>query len=155
GLPAALVVERADPYQPVRALLDGERAVGVRRLHRERGRLDAGLFRVRRVVDLGRIAVPLRPSEVHAHEHLGEVRRVHTARAGPDRHERLARVVLTGQQRPDLQLLDRLAKLADLRADLAERAGVALGLCEVQQDTGVVEPRAQPLDLADLGARVR
>ncbi len=34
-LAPALVVERADPHQPVGALLDRERAVGVRRVHRE------------------------------------------------------------------------------------------------------------------------
>src|SRR4051794_434245 len=43
-LPAPLVVERRDPHQPVRALLDRQRPVRERRVDLERGRLDPGLF---------------------------------------------------------------------------------------------------------------
>jgi hypothetical protein len=45
-LAPVLVVERADPHQPVGALLDREVAVGERGVHREGGALDAGLFGV-------------------------------------------------------------------------------------------------------------
>ena len=114
GLPAALVVERADPHQPVGARLDAERAVGVGRLHREGGRLQARLLGVRGLVDLGRVAVPLRPAQVHPQQHLGEVRGVHAAGAGPDGDQRLPRVVLAGEQGADLHLLDGLGQPGDL-----------------------------------------
>src|SRR5437667_19401 len=62
GLSAPLVVERADPHQPVGTRLDRQRPVRVRLLDGERGRLDPGLLRVRGVVDVGGVPVPLGPA---------------------------------------------------------------------------------------------
>ena len=47
-------------------------------------------------------------------QHLGEVGRVHAAGLGADRDQRLALVVLAGQQRADLEGLDRLLQRAEL-----------------------------------------
>ena len=85
GLAPRLVVERRDPHQPVHAVLAGQRAVGERRLHHERRRLDAGLLGVGRVEDLGRVVVALGPAQVHPHQHLGPVGGVGAAGAGVDR----------------------------------------------------------------------
>ena len=132
-----------------------QRAVRVRRLHREGGRLEPGLLGVRGVVDLGRVAVPLRPAQVHPQQHLGEVGRVHAAGAGPDGDQRLAGVVLAGEQGADLHLLDGLGQRGDLGADLGERARVVLGLGQLQQHAGVVEPAAQLLQPVDLAVARR
>jgi hypothetical protein len=70
--------------------------------------------------------------------------------AGPDGDQRLARVVLTRQEGADLHLVDRLLERGDLAAHLAQRPGVVLGLGELQQHAGVVEPAAQALQLVDL-----
>ena len=102
SLTPALVVERADPDQPVRALLDGQRAVGVRRMHRERRALDARLFGVGGVEDLDAVLVLLGPADVHPHQHLGPVGGVHPAGAGANGDQRLALVVLARQQRANL-----------------------------------------------------
>ena len=156
GLPAALVVERADPDQPVGARLDAQRAVRVRHLDREGGGLEAGLLRVRRLVDLGRVAVPLGPAQVHPHQHLGEVGRVHAAGAGPDGHHGLAGVVLAGEEGADLHLLDRLgqrrrARRPPRRSDASSPSASAISSSRL----GVVEPGPQPLHPGDLTGQVR
>ena len=150
-LPAALVVERADPDQPVGARLDGQRPVGVRRLDGEGGRLDAGLLGVGGVVDLGGVAVPLGPAQVHPHQHLGEVGGVDATGARADGDERLARVVLTGEQRAHLERLDGLAERNLVSACLGEGVFVVLRLCEFDQDGEVVEAGAQAGDAVVLG----
>ena len=48
----------------------------------ECGRLDPRLFAILVVVDLSLEALPLRPSQVHAHQHFGPVLRLRSARAG-------------------------------------------------------------------------
>ena len=154
GLPAALVVERRDAHQPVGALLDREGAVGVGLLDREGGRLDAGLLGVGDVVDLDRVLVPLGPAQVHAHEHLGEVGGVDTAGLRADGHQRLAGVVLAGQQGADLELVDLLAQRDQLALGLGQAGRVALLLGQLVQHAGVVEPAAQLLDPAQVALQV-
>ena len=138
-LPAALVVERADPHQPVGAGLDRERAVGVRRVDREGRRLEAGLLGVGGVEDLDGVLVALGPAGVHPHQHLGEVGGVDAAGAGADRDEGLAGVVLAGQQGADLELLDRLVQPGQLGLGLGHRVGVALLLRQLDAAAEVVE----------------
>ena len=94
GLAAALVVEGADPHQAVGAGLDREGAVGVGRVDRELGGLDARLLGVGHLVDLDAVLVLLGPARVHPHQHLGEVGGVDATGARADRHDRLALVVL-------------------------------------------------------------
>src|SRR6478752_1391257 len=147
-LAAALVVERADPHQPVRAGLDRQRAVGVGRVDREGGGLEAGLLGVRRLVDLDRVAVLLGPADVHPHQRLGEVRGIDATGAGPDRDQRLAGVVLTVEEGADLEALDDLLEL-DL--GVGERAFVALVAAELDHDLEVLDAAAErhhPVELA-------
>jgi hypothetical protein len=92
------------------------------------------------VVHLGGGTVPLGPTQIHAQEHLGEVGRVHAARTGPDRDDRLARVVLPGQQRADLHLVDGLLQRADLLAHLGEDGRVGLGFGQFEHQRGIVQP---------------
>ena len=84
-------------------------------MDREGGRLQAGLLGVGGVEDLDGVLVALGPARVHPHQHLGEVGGVHAAGAGADRDDRLAGVVLAGQQGADLELLDGLLELAAAR----------------------------------------
>ena len=91
------------------------------------------------------------PPGVHPHQHLGEVGRIDTAGAGPDRDQRLADVVLAGQEGADLERLDGLVDLAQLDLGVLERRGVALLLTELDHDLQVVDPAGQlgdPVDLA-------
>ena len=156
-LTSALVVERADPHQPVRALLDRERAVGVRRVHRERRALDARLFGVGRVEHLDAVVVLLRPADVHPHQHLGPVGGVDAARARADGDDGLALVVLARQQRAHLHGLDVLAQLRQFGVGLRERLGAAGALLlrrHLVEHRQVVEPLPQLLDAAQFALRV-
>src|SRR5580698_2930904 len=154
GLPAALVVVLRDPHHPVRAVLAAQRAVGIWGLYRERGRLDPRLFRVGRVVDLGRVSVPLGPAQVDPAQALGPVCRVGAARLRVDRDQRLARVVLTGQQRPDLQLVDLLAEHRQVAGRLFPGRLVALALGQLEQHLGVLEAAVQALQPGQLAVEV-
>ena len=159
GLPAPLVVERGDAHQPVGALLDRQRAVGERRVDLEGRRLDARLLRVGGVVDVGGVAVPLGPAQVHAHEHLGEVGGVHAAGLRADRHQRLAGVVLAREQRADLQALDVVAQLGALGVGVGQRPDpvgpAALLLGQLVEHGQVVEAAAQLLDAPQVALGVR
>ena len=119
-LAAALVIEGADAHEAVGAGLDAQRAVGVGRLNLEGRRLQAGLFRVGGVHDLRRVAVTLRPAQVHAQKDLGEVSGVHAARAASDRDDGVALVILAVQQRADLQVAQVLAELLQIGFGLGE-----------------------------------
>ena len=106
----------------------------------ERGGLDAGFLGVGGVVDLGGVAVPLRPAEVYALQALGPVRRVRAAGLCVDRDQRLAGVVLPRQQGPDLQLIDLGAQGRELGGCLYPGGLVVLALGQLEHDPGVVEP---------------
>src|SRR5690606_30706071 len=109
GLAAPLVVVFADAHDPVGALLDREGAVGVGAVDGEGGRADARLLCVGDVVHLGGEAVVLGPSQVHAHELLGEGAGVGAAGARAHRDDAAALVVLAGEQRAHLELVHGLA----------------------------------------------
>ena len=96
-----------------------------------------------------------RPPQIHPHEHLGEVGGVDATGLGADRDERLALVVLAGQQRPNLELAECLADRRQLDLGLGERVGVALLLGHLEQDAQVVEPPAQRLNPGELALDVR
>jgi hypothetical protein len=95
--------------------------------------------------------VPLGPAQVHPLQHLGEVRRVDTTGAGTDRDEGLALVVLTGEQRADLERLDRLGDRAQLLLGLGDTVGVVLLAGELDQHAEVLDPRPQPGDALHIG----
>ena len=155
-LPAALVVERADPHQPVGAGLDRERAVGVRRVDGERRRLEAGLLGVGGVEDLDRVVVLLGPAGVHPHQHLGEVRRVDPTGAGADRHERLAR--RRTHRRAGCGPRAPRRSSGPWPARPRRRPGsrcVALLAAELDHDLEVLEPAGQRGDAVDLALEGR
>ena len=132
-----------------------ERAVGVRHLDREGRRLDAGLLRVGRVIDLGGVAVALGPAEVHPHEHLREVGGVDATGLGADGHEGLADVVRAGEQGADLELADRLAQATSSASASASIEESLSDSASSYMTRDVVEAAAQALDALDLVLGVR
>ena len=91
-------VERRQAHEPVHALLGGVEAVGVLAARAERGGLDARLLPRGGLQQLDLEAAPLGPAHHHPQHHLGPVLGVGAARAGVDGHERVAGVVLAGEQ---------------------------------------------------------
>ena len=108
----------------------------------EGGRLEAGLLGVGGVEDLDGVLVLLGPARVHPHQHLGEVRGVDATGAGADGDQRLAGVVLAGEQGADLERLDGLLDPGQLALGVGERVGVALLLAELDHDLEVVDAAA-------------
>ena len=155
GLPAALVVERADPHQAVGARLDAERPVGVGRVHGERRRLQAGLLGVGGVEDLDGVLVALGPPGVHPHQHLGEVGGVHAAGAGADRDDRLAGVVLPGEEGADLELVHQLVQLLQLGLVLGGGFLVALLGGHLDHQAEVLEAALQLVVAVQVGLQRR
>jgi hypothetical protein len=138
----------------VRAGLDGEGAERIGRIDLEGGRLDARLFGVARVHDLGGVVVLLGPAQVHAHEHLGEVGSVDAAGSGADRDHRGAIVPLAVEQGLHLELADRLLQRLELGARL-ECALFVFGLVrQLDEHLEVVEARLDALHPRELGLAV-
>ena len=128
GLAAVGGVERRQPHQPMHALLGRVQAVGVVAGRAERRGLDARLLARARLQQLDLEAAPLGPAHLHAQHHLGPVLRVGAARAGVDGHQRVAGVVVAGEEplllgrlQAHLDGVDRLVELGrDLRVLVGE-----------------------------------
>src|SRR3990172_2798436 len=97
-LAALLGVVGADPHEPVDPALRPEPAVRPPAVDRHGDALEAGLLALLLVEDLGPEAMALGPAQVHPEEHLGPVRGLRAARAGADRQERVAIVVLAREE---------------------------------------------------------
>ena len=157
-------VERRQPHEPVHALLGRVEAVGVVAGDPEGRGLDARLLARARLQQLDLEAAPLGPAHLHPQHHLGPVLRVGAAGARVDGHERVAGVVVAGEQplllgrgQAGLDGVQRLAELVrDLRVLVGELGqpfevlGVGLQLREGVQPA----LRARVLG-ADLGRVVR
>lgn len=133
------------------ALLDREHPVGERLLHGEGGRLDPGLLGEGGVVNLGGVAVPLGPAQVHPQQHGREVGRVDTAGFGANRHQRIALVVLTGQQGADLERLDVGGQSLQVALRLGESGRIVLLHGEFDQHAEIVHSSPQGGDPVHLG----
>ena len=118
-------VERREPHEPVDAALGLERPVGVLAVDGDRGRLEARLLPRARLDDLGLEAASLGPAQVHAEEHLGPVLRVGAALAAVDRDERVAGVVLAGEERVLLEPGQLALERRDEPGDVAVRPVLA------------------------------
>ena len=116
-----------------------------------------GLLGVGGVVDLGRVAVPLGPAQVHPHQHLGEVGGVDPAGLGADGDQRVALVVLAGQQRPDLEGADVAVEVRPLGVGLDHelvRVGARLLVDHLVERREVVQARAERLGPLEVGLLV-
>ncbi len=99
--------------------------------------------------------MPLGPAQVHPLQHLGEVGRVDPAGLGADGDEGVALVVLPGEERADLEGVDRLAQRGQLVLGLDHAGVVALLLPELDEHREVVEARAQAAEPVDVGLQPR
>ena len=94
----------------------------------------------------------LGPAQVHPHEHLGEVGRVDATGAGADRDDRLALVVLAGQQGADLELADVLLQRGEVALGLGHRLGVAAVLgAHLDEGLEILDALVHPDDPLELG----
>src|SRR6266446_9098837 len=112
-VPPLVRVERGDPHQAMHAVLRGKHAVRETPVNDERRAFDAGLVAFLPLDDVDLERVSLRPAQVHAEQHLGPVLRFRSTRAGVQRDDRIALVVFTGEQRPDLQVFDSRTQGSD------------------------------------------
>ena len=99
----------------------------------------------------------LGPADVHPHQHLGPVGGVHSARARADVDQRLAFVVLAGEQRADLHRRDVLVQLLELGVGLGERVVAACAILfggHFVEHRQVVEALPQFLDAAQFALGV-
>ncbi len=151
GLAAALVVERGDAHQAVRAAFHAHASVGVGSVHLERGGLDAGLFRIGGVHHLGLVAVALGPAQVHAQQHLREVRGIDATGAGADRHDGGTLVVFAVEQGLDLHVVEVLLNALHLGARLGERVGVVFLLAEFNEGLHILDALAGGGEALELG----
>ena len=125
-VPAVRLVERAQAHEAVLAALGLEDPVRVVARDGERRRLDAVLLARARLEHLGLEAAVGGPAQVHAQQDLGPVLRVGAARVGLDRHDRVAGVVLAGEERVLLQPLELAAQRHDRRRDVVGELVVEL-----------------------------
>ena len=93
--------------------------------------------------------------DVHAEQHLGPVLRVGAAGAGVDLADRVALVVLTAEQRAQLEPVELGRDLRDPVRDLTFDRVVALFASELEQRLEVGDALAQVVDELDVGADAR
>ena len=100
------LVERRDAHQPVHAGFRCQQAIRIFAFDFERHAFDAGLF-TRLIVDnLSLKFTALGPLQIHAQKHFSPVLRFRSTRAGMNRADSVAWIVLAGQQRLSLCLQD-------------------------------------------------
>src|SRR6185312_4717615 len=75
---------------------------------------DARFFTGLIIVEYGFEALALRPTQIHAHEHLRPILRLGPTRARMNGDNRIATVILSAQQRLRFQLFDNRAEVVDL-----------------------------------------
>ena len=151
GLATALVVERADAHQSMRASLGRHQPVRVATGDRELGRHDARLGTLADAVDLEAEAASLGPAAVHPQQDLGPVLGVDAAVFGVDLHDAVGLVVLAGEQAAQVELIELLGDRRD--------GGVELGLLrrvvdlagQLVQHLGVFELAREEVELIDVG----
>ena len=139
-------MRRCTPFSPC------EQPVRVPALDDERRRRDAGLRALLDLVELDVEAAPLRPAHVHAQQHLGPVLRVGAAGARVHLADRVALVVLAGEQRPQLELVELADDAVDAGVDLRLDRVVALLAAELVQRLEVGQPLLEAVDELDVVA---
>ncbi len=162
GVAPGLRVVRRDPHQPVHALLGLQESVGVLALDLDRDRLDAGLFSRLHVENRDAEAPPLRPADVHPHQHFGPVLGFGAAGAGVNGDDGVPGVVRAPQHGLEFEAVQRGADAVDLGGQLREHRLVGLGLQHLGQSPGLFhagmdrlvghQPGLQSLDLLNHAA---
>ena len=138
-LSAARGVEGGYTHEPVHAVFALEEAVGVVAGYGDRRALDARAVPVEPVEQLDGVAVALAPARIHAVEHAGPVLRLRPARAGVEREDGVAGVVLAREQGRQPRRLELRLEVGQLLGQLRQNAGVVFLDGHLQQRGDVVE----------------
>ena len=129
--------------------------IRIRGIHLEGGGLDARLFGVGGVHDLGLIPIALRPTQVHAQQHLSEVGGIHTARAGADGHHCGTFVIFAVEQGLDFHVGQIVLNAFDFGLRFRQRVGVFFLLTQFHQRFDVVDALACGSETLQLGLHCR
>ena len=121
------------------AALGLQPAIGVDPADLDRRRFDAGALAGALFEPLDLVAVVLRPSHIHAQQHLGPVLRL--GAAGPRMHFEIAIIAvgLARQQALDLALARFFAQFFEIGLRLGDDRPIALGVAELDQPDGVID----------------
>ncbi len=162
-MPPLRLVERRNANQAMHARLAADQPIREFTRDGERSRLDARLVPILNFVDLRFESLPLRPAQVHAHQHLCPVLALGAAGPRMHRDDRVQRVGLAGEhglrfqllgerfERRNLALQIRLGRLAFLR-----QFEVSLDVVGPARQLRIVgQQRLQPLALAHQRLRLR
>ena len=139
GLTAALVVEWGDAHQTVGAAFHAHATIRIGGIHLEGGGLDARLFRIGCIHDLGLVAVAFRPTQVHAQQHLCEVGRIHAAGTGANGHHCGTFVVFAVKQGLDFHVSQIVLNAFDFGPRFRQRVGVVFFLSQFHERLDVVD----------------
>ena len=90
--------------------------------------------------------MPLRPAQVHAHQHLRPVGRICPADAGADREHRVALVVRTGELRLKAGLLDLFREPGKVALQVGGHGGVIGKLGQLGEIGGALAEGVPPVD---------
>ena len=152
-----VLVERRDAHQPVHSVLGAEQAVRSRSPHDERDALQPGLLARGGVDDLGLKALALGPLEVHAHEHLHPVLRLHPALSDRQRDHGVVVGKGVGEQQVELARTQLFGDRGPFLVQLALQVRIAAReLVELDQVAGALLQPVPGTDLlAELGGLTR
>ena len=152
-LTATLVIERGDAHQAMRAALDGQTAIRIRRIHLERGGLDAGLLGIRRIHHLGLETIAFAIPQIHAQQHLGEIGGIHATGAGTNGDDRGTLVILAVQQSLDLHIVQIALDLLHFLLRLGKSVGVLFLLAELDQGLHIIDALRRGVETLQLRLR--
>ena len=135
--------------QPVHAALRLGVAVGVWPGQLHRGALDPRLFTWGYVEDQWLEAVALAPADVHPEQRLSPVLRLSAARAGVDRDDRVAVVVLAREDQLDLACGGLIDDRRSLGGELVKQGVVRRLRRQIDELDGRLEALAEPTPSLD------
>ena len=136
----------------VHAPLAAQVTIGVGAGNLDRGALDAGLFALHHIEDIGGEAAALRPAEVHAQEHLRPVLRFRPARTGVDREDGVAGVVFSGELKLELEFTEGLFDGIEVARSRRCDAFVGFGHREFEEFGHITGAALEPSPGLDAGA---
>jgi len=137
----------------VDAALGGEEPVGVLATDDEGRGLEAGLLPWGGLLHLHLEATPLRPAQVHAHQHLGPILGVRAARTRVHRDDGVAGVEGAGEEALLLELGQALLDRGELARQLLRHLLVVGG--ELSQLAEIIDVASQPPEALQALLRAR
>src|SRR6266436_6345455 len=103
-MPPLGLVEGRNTHQPMNPNFTGQKAEGILAVYRERRRLQARFFARLVIIEHSLESLALRPTQIHAQQHVGPVLRLSAASPRMDGQDSVARVIFAGEQGGSFQL---------------------------------------------------